>query len=254
MSLLRTLVSRKWIFTTVLVIAAVLVMARLGIWQLNRLDSRRAFNARVLEQQEANPIVLNPETISDDLYAMEYRSVLVQGSFIPEQEILLRNQAYSGQIGYQLFSPLLIAGTDQAILVQRGWIPEESATAADRSAYFDPGQVTVEGILRRPETDFGLRLIADPTLAPGEGRLEIWNNLDFERLSQQFDGSLVNMYIQVLSHEGGEGYPRPLPFQLELTEGSHLGYAVQWFLFAIILLVGFPIFVIRQNAVEERAK
>ena len=44
--MLRRMFSRKWLLTTILVIAAMAVMARLGIWQLDRLHQRRAFNAR----------------------------------------------------------------------------------------------------------------------------------------------------------------------------------------------------------------
>ena len=123
--------SRRWLLATALVLLAAAVMVRLGIWQLDRLEQRRAFNARVSEQQEAQPLVLDADTIHLDLYSMEYRQVSVSGEYLPEDEIVLRNQVWNtefgGQLGVKLFTPLLIEGTDEAILVERGWIPEENA-------------------------------------------------------------------------------------------------------------------------------
>ena len=54
--MLRRMFSRKWLLTTILVIAAMAVMARLGIWQLDRLHQRRAFNARVSAQIDRPPL------------------------------------------------------------------------------------------------------------------------------------------------------------------------------------------------------
>jgi len=35
---------------------------------------------------------------------------------------------------------------------------------------------------------------------------------------------------------------------LELTEGPHMGYAIQWFTFAVLLLGGYPVFVNREES------
>ena len=86
--------SVRWILTTLLAIAGVAVLARLGIWQLDRLAERRIFNERVLSQLHASPLDLNQaENQAADLYNMEYRSVSVSGEYDFSQEVLLRNQA-----------------------------------------------------------------------------------------------------------------------------------------------------------------
>lgn len=251
MALLKALFSRQWFLATVLVIAAAAVMARLGYWQLERLSARQAFNASVQEQQDAPVLLLDADSDFSQLAAMEYRRVRVEGNFIPQDEILLRNQNFGGQIGFQLFTPLRIEGSNHMILVQRGWIPEEKAAYAERHIYHVEAAQSIEGILRSPETDFGLRLIPDPTLAPRETQLDVWNNLDFERLSAQTQGPLLDMYLQVLPRGDEDEFPRPLPLQLDLTEGPHLGYAGQWFLFALVLLVGYPIYLKRQLKAAE---
>lgn len=241
------LFSRRWLLATLLVIAAVALMIRLGIWQLDRLEARRAFNARVLEQQTEVTLNLDSETIDLDLYSMEYRQVNVRGQYIPEEAIVLRNQNWQGELGVQLFTPLQIEGTQQVILVQRGWIPAEQADRQNRASYAQEGTVSVSGVLRRAETDFGLQLRPDPTLSAGETRLDAWNNLALDRLAAQIELPLLPVYLQRQADGQEDTPPYSQPLVLELSEGSHLGYAAQWFLFAATLGLGYPFFVRQQE-------
>lgn len=251
--MLPGLFSRRWLLATVLVLAAAAVLARLGFWQLDRLEWRRSLNARVMEQQAADLLALSAESLESDLYSMEYRRVTVTGVYLPEDEIVLRNQVWQGefgtQMGVKLFTPLLIAGTDSAILVERGWIPDTE----DRAAYLEEGPVTVSGQLRRAETDFALNasLHPDPTLAPDQERLDVWNNLDLVRLASQMQTDLLPVYLQIVPTAQQIEPPFALPPELDLSEGPHLGYAFQWFAFAALLLIGYPIYVQRQEAKQH---
>ena len=65
--ILKSMVSRRWIIATILVIAAMGVMIRLGIWQLDRLDGRRAFNARVLAQTSQPILFLDGKPVEGDM-------------------------------------------------------------------------------------------------------------------------------------------------------------------------------------------
>lgn len=243
--------SRRWLLATALVLAAAAVMARLGVWQLDRLEWRRSLNERITTQQMADALTLDETAINLDLYSMEYRRVTVTGTYLPNDEIVLRNQVWSGEFGSQhgvkLFTPMLIANTQSAILIERGWIPQEDA--ADRSSYFEEGVVSVSGQLRRAETDFNLSqsLHPDPTLSPGEARLDAWNSLDLERLSAQVDVELLPVYIQRIPSGAQAGPPFATTPELDLSEGSHFGYALQWFAFALVLLVGYPVYVFRRE-------
>lgn len=250
--MITQLFTRRWLLATVLVLAAAGVCVRLGTWQLDRLAGRRAFNARVVAQQEADPLTLDAAALGLDLYSMEYRRILVTGSYLPEDEIVLRNQIwlteFGTELGVKLFTPLLIDGTHKAILVERGWIPE--ANAKDRATYVEDNPVRVSGQLRRAETDFSLgrTLRPDPTLAADQARLDVWNNLDLERLGQQMDVELLPVYVQRLPEGAQTEPPYALPPELDLSEGSHLGYAFQWFSFAALLILGYPFYAARQEA------
>ncbi|MCW5877077.1 MAG: SURF1 family protein [Anaerolineales bacterium] len=254
--MLARLFTRRWLLASALVLLGAAVLVRLGFWQLDRLEWRRSLNARVVEQQSAAPLQLDPAALDLDLYSMEYRRAIVRGQYLPQHEIVLRNQIWPGdagnQLGVDLYTPLLIEGSDLAILVERGWIPQEHAQA--RGAYLEDGTVSVTGQLRRAETDFGFgrALQPDPTLAPGEDRLEVWNNLDLERLAEQMDVELLPVYLQRIPEGPQSAPPYAAVRPMDLSEGSHFGYAMQWFIFAGLLLAGYPFFVRRQEAKQNK--
>lgn len=245
----RAFFTPRWIITTLLVVAAVAVMVRLGFWQLDRLEERRAFNARVEAQIDAPPLDLNQGTGGADSYEMEYRAVQVTGTYDPANEILWRNQVYDNQPGYHLLTPLRIEGTGEMVLVDRGFIPTADGAPEQRAKYAQAGLVTVRGILRRSNLPrfFGAK---DPTLTPGQARLEIWNYPDLERIEQQLGAPLLPVYIQQAPEEGETGASAAAPVAgtdlPELSEGPHMGYALQWFAFAALLGIGYPFFVRKQ--------
>ena len=244
----RALLTPRWIITTLLVIAAVAVMARLGFWQLERLEERRAFNARVLAQINAPELSLNGalqygEVTGDQLLTMEYRPVVVTGTYDPTHEILLRNQVRDNLPGYHLITPLSIEGSETVVLVDRGFIPMQDADPAARAKYAREGVVTVRGRISQPHVPriFG---VPDPTLVPGQERLDTWNAVNLDRIQAQLPYSTLPVIIQAGPDEGDlveSNFVEP-----DITEGSHLGYAAQWFTFAGLLAVGYPFFVRKQ--------
>jgi surfeit locus 1 family protein len=101
--------------------------------------------------------------------------------------------------------------------------------------------------LRRSQSkpDFGKR--SDPTPAPGQ-RLEAWNFANVEGISQQAPYELLPVYIQEAPDPSWTGLPYRTQPVLNLSEGSHMGYAIQWFAFAGILAFGYPFFIRREEA------
>jgi surfeit locus 1 family protein len=247
MDLLRGVVSRRWLLTTLLVIVAAGVMARLGIWQLDRLEKRRAFNARVLAQIDQPPLELKGEALKDDLYNMEYRQILLRGEYNHSQEVALRSQYWQNQWGVHLVTPLHIEGSDLTVLVDRGWIPAEDFESGDWSRFAEPGTVIVRGVIRRPQVkaDYGSR--SDPTPAPGQAPLRAWNFVNISAISQQATTPLLPVYIQQSPDPAWSGLPYRSQPDLELSEGPHMGYAIQWFGFAALLVFGYPFFIRRQE-------
>ncbi len=243
----KRLLTWRWIFTTLLVVAGVALCIRLGFWQLDRLAWRKAFNQRVEAQIQAAPLDLNQNLDPAGLFDMEYRSVLVVGRYDFSQEVLLRNQIYDNRLGYHVFTPLLIDGSDQAILVERGWIPFEEADLPTRNKFAEPGRVTVIGRLRRPlEQPEVVGGATNPTLAPGQSRIDAWSYISINQIQPQTSLKLVSVYLQQAPDPSLPPLPQRELNLPELSEGSHLGYAFQWFTFATLLGVGYPFFVRKQ--------
>ena len=240
--------SRRWMLSTLLVLVAAAVMARLGIWQLDRLEQRRAFNARVQAQISQPVLELTAGALGLDLEGMEYRPVHLHGEYDFSHQVALRNQAWGNQPGVSLLTPLRIEGTDTYVLIERGWVPGLESTPLDWQQYDEAGTVDIQGVIRLSQSkpDFGRR--ADPAPAPGQEPLRLWHFANVERIAGQVPYQLLPVYVQQAPDPALTGLPyRSLP-ELELTEGPHMGYALQWFSFAALLLIGYPFFVSKREA------
>jgi len=251
------IISFKWIVTTLLVLVATYIMIRLGFWQLDRLDKRREFNSRVTAQINQQPLLLNEVIVQGDsnalenLVGMEYRKIKVTGKYDFDFEVALRNQAFENQYGVHLLTPLKIEGTNQWIIIDRGWIPGSDFDAGKVdgkwSQFQENGTVTVDGIIRNSQEkpDFGN--ISDPEPIPGAERVFAWNLANLDMMQKQLPFSVLPVYIQQSPLSTWTGFPKRSEPDLELTEGPHLGYAIQWFTFATILFLGYPVFVYREE-------
>lgn len=241
----------RWIMTTLLVLAAMAVFVRLGFWQLDRLAQRRASNARISAQLAQPVLNLNKEIPpSAFLEHMQYRSAVVTGVYDYSGEVVLRNRVWQNQLGVHILTPLKIQGSSQTILVDRGWIPFEQADPAQRAKYEQDGLVEVSGMLRGSESK-PTYVAASPTLAPGQTHQDAWNYLDLPAIIRQTSEPMLPVYLQEAPDTSANRLPyRSLP-SIDLTEGPHLGYAIQWFAFALILGAGYPFFVRRQLAARN---
>jgi len=247
MFLLR-IFQRKWLIPTLLVFAGTALCVRLGIWQLDRLEQRRAFNARFESARAQTALDLNqeePKNITD----MEWRPVSVIGEYDFANQVAVRNQYYGSQYGYHLLTPLRFDET--AIFVDRGWIPAEgNAASSDWRKYDESGIVNISGQIRLGQTKPPIGGVADP-LPENGARLEIWNNADISRLASQMPYPILPIYIQPDVDANDTDPPIPFQPEVELTEGPHFGYALQWFTFAILLFVGYPFFLQKQETAPK---
>lgn len=223
-----------------LVLAAIIVLINFGLWQLRRLEQRRALNREIIAGLNQPAITLTGQDIDPE--ALHRRRVVATGQFENEDSLLLRGRSFQGQPGVELVVPLRLTNSNRAVLVNRGWIPLELSTPAARREFDVSGEITVEGIAyhtqERPNTWLAP---TDPTPPPGN-RLDEWFRVDIERIGQQVDYPLLPVFIE---QSPGPAEAGTLPLReenIDLSEGPHLGYAVQWFSFAVILGVIYSAF------------
>jgi surfeit locus 1 family protein len=129
------------------------------------------------------------------------------------------------------------------VLVDRGWLPLNAAAPEERSLFNGPGPVTVEGIAYQTQTRPGALTPLDKVQA-GESRLDAWFRVDIDMIQQQIPYALLPVFVAQTNTLAAAPTDLPRPVgQVQLDEGPHLSYAVQWFSFALALVVIYGFFI-----------
>jgi surfeit locus 1 family protein len=228
----------RWLPLTILVMLLVALFLRLGTWQLARRAERLASNAEILARTELPALTVTGELLDPE--EANLRRATARGVFDYSQETVLRNRTWNGYPGVHLLVPLQLVGSDTAILVDRGWIPYESAAPESRKEFQNAqGEVEVRGILRQSQERRGPVSPEDP-MPSSEQRVDAWHRVDLPKIRQQLRYPLQTLYLEedVAPGETARVFPKPLP-EINLDEGSHLFYAIQWFAFAAIAAGGY---------------
>ncbi len=242
MEILR-IFSKKWIVPTILVVLGMILLGRLGIWQLDRLQQKQAFNALMHERWIQEPLNLNSTSLPADLDELQYRRVEARGTFDYENQIFLKNQNYYDAPGAVLVTPLVLED-NRAVLVGRGWVSLEMLAPEALKNLEEPPGMPVIGLVQKPDV-----VDAADGVPPGRAAepQQEWFRIDLPALEAQMPYELETAVISQLPEEGRtiNQYPireEPTP----LDEGNHLSYAIQWFTFALILGFGY-IMLVRQQ-------
>ena len=241
--MLRALRQPKWMVATVVVLALAAVFVRLGIWQLERLEERRAVNQIGEQRMSEDPVRLSRvlEEAEGDPESLQYRRVYVTGMFDPSEEVLIRSQVELGQAGFHVITPL-VEDDGWTVLVNRGWVPLSMDTppVGPRPP---SGRQVVEGWVQLSQTrpPFG------PEDRPGEE--QVFNRVDIGRIAEQMPHDVASVYVVAMGEESEE-LPIPVDPPDFTNEGPHLAYAIQWFGFAAVGLVGFY-FLVRRKGVSR---
>jgi cytochrome oxidase assembly protein ShyY1 len=231
----------KWIGFTLGIVLLIVVMINLGFWQLRRLDQRRETNAAVEARYDLAPqpldSVLTPGTDPDDV---QWRPVIAVGTYRPDGTVHIVNRSQNGFAGDNIVVPLDL-GDGRVLLVNRGFLPLGEDVPPPPS-----GEVAVTGRLRPSQTRHFAQL-SDPST----GTLTEAQRLDIARLQQQVDGELVDMYVDAVTSSPADSPALEPVIKPDLSEGPHLSYAVQWFIFSVCAAVGW-VLAIRHSAAKRR--
>jgi surfeit locus 1 family protein len=251
------LLKPRWIGFLIVGLILAILFTSLGFWQLSRLEQRRANNAlltsRLAEQpQPLLDLIKNYRTDVSifDASSIAYRPTTVTGHYDTTHEVLLRTtDNYQGQPGFYILTPLVLEN-NQAVLVMRGWVPFELNTPPVKEATPPEENITVEGMVYL-ETKRPTGFLSSLTPKDPPGKLSITAYTDTTRLAEQMPYDLLSLYVRLENQTPPQADTLPLkPEGLELSQGSHLGYAIQWFAFTAIGITGY-ILLIRRTAIEE---
>ena len=243
-----TLKQPRWILAIIVGVLLAAVFVRLGIWQLDRLEERRARNALTQERITAEPAAFDSliATHGLDPEELNLRLAVVSGVYRPDLEFISVGRTVGDATGTLVATPLeLDDGT--LLVVVRGIVPAGTDGPPVVGYETPQGQVTVVGTLEDGEEP--LR-IGEPD--PEDGVLTSLSRVDLAFVDTWIDGTVLPVLLTLVDQDPANraGDPIPIPPD-ELTEGSHLGYAIQWFGFALVVIVGVGILVWRSGSKEK---
>lgn len=240
----RFLWKPKWILSHLLILGLIVAMINLMFWQLRRLDEKQTLNELITARADIAPAeladVLREERVvtTADGDRVEFRATVVEGEYLSDEEFTVPSKTLNGAPGRLVVTPLRWAADQPPLLVMRGFIPQ---SVDDDEAPIDTveppeGTVSLRGWLRVTQEPEGIQ----STTADLGG--DSFARVDIGRIESARGEEFVPVYLQLgaQSPQSASGllsyYPLP-----ERSEGPHFSYAVQWGVFTLIALLGYPL-------------
>ncbi|AKJ14006.1 membrane protein [Streptomyces incarnatus] len=246
----RFLLSRQWVILTIVALALIPTMIRLGFWQQHRYQERTARNNLVSSALHAKPVPV--ERLTSPGHAVtrteRYRTVTATGTFDTAREVVVRRRTNSdGEVGFHVLTPFVL-NDGRVLLVNRGWIPANGAQTAFPKIPAPPsGRTTVTGRLMADETTAasGIKNVKG---LPDRQIMLINSTEEAHRLGARVLGGYVEQTAPT---------PKDGPEQISDpgSEDAPLNYAymIQWWLFAAGVPVGWWFLVRREIRDREEA-
>jgi cytochrome oxidase assembly protein ShyY1 len=231
--------SRRWFGYLALTVAFAIGCALLGNWQFSRNEERAAAIERVERNYDRSPVELTDELPSLAAFerGQEWTPVAVTGTYLVEEQLLVRNRPLSGTPGFEVLTPLLLEnGT--VFVVDRGWLPTGSEQDLPDLVPRPPaGTVTVVAHLKPGEPTIPGRSAPDGQIA----------TVQLDDIAQRLDRPVYTGAYGLLASENPApaGAPRAAE-RPEADPGPHLSYAFQWVLFALLAFVAL-VWAVRQE-------
>lgn len=230
---------RPKLWALLVTIVFVVVFILLGNWQLSRADEKDAKQSQ-LEELAKQPTVKLPTSVVK-LEDFLYREVEVQGEYVSEHTVYLDNRTHKGVAGYHIITPIRISNSAMHVMVNRGWI----ATGPSRDILppipETKGQVNVIGVVVPPtQRTFEL---SDQVITGA-----VWSTLYLDRYQEQTGLTLQPILIQQLD-EIDDGLVRDW-VRLDTGSSKNLGYAFQWYSFAVLTVIIFLVLNVKRNRTE----
>ena len=201
------------------------LLIRLSYWQVERAEEKKALSEEWKMQQEASAERFFPENEYTD-----YQRVTLRGQFLTEKYWLKENQIFQGQIGYRVIMPFQLED-GLLVVVDRGWVKGAPRRDYVPQIQTPPGNVALSGTLMLP-SDSSL-------IQETEDRVNTWPHKILEvDLAAMTGQSGMSFYQKILRIDADDPaalvvYWRPI----NSSPAKHYGYAVQWGLMAIALVI-----------------
>jgi surfeit locus 1 family protein len=218
-------------------LAAIALALALGNWQSRRAEEKLALGRDLDAAAQRAPVHLPSGPI--DAHDYEFARVVARGEYSARHTILLDNKVLRGTPGYQVLTPLKIAGGDMHVLVNRGWVAAGARRDSLPPIHTPAGTETVEGIAVMPG---GRALELGAKTEEGI----VWQNLMLARYASWSGLKLQPVVLQQTS-EAADGLARVWA-RPDTGADKHRGYAFQWYMLAATILIVYVVLSFRRPA------
>nr|WP_315464780.1 SURF1 family protein [uncultured Rhodoferax sp.] len=227
----------RWLLIALTACLATALTVSLGFWQLRRAAQKEALASQI-QKAETRPSLSGAALTSHSaVEPLLHQPVLLRGQWVPERTVYLDNRQMQAKVGFYVLTPLRLQGSDQVLMVQRGWIPR-NFVARERL----PDVQTAHGIV---EISGRIALPPSKLYEPGAASLgPIRQNLDLQLFRLETGLALRTDLSIVQTGTASEGLLREWP-AIHLGVDKHYGYALQWFALAALILGLFAWFQLR---------
>jgi cytochrome oxidase assembly protein ShyY1 len=227
----RFALTARWAGYLALVVVFAIVSCSLGVWQFQRRAEAHAEVVRIETNYDAAPSPLAAVLPELDSFrqSQKWTQVSVTGSYLVDEQLLVRTRPLSGNPGFDVLTPLQLPN-GSVFVVDRGWVPVGNAQdAPDHVPAAPSGEVTVIARLKAGEPALDGR-----SAPPGQIATIELNTIAAQLGTPTYTGAYGLMASEnPAPAERPAALPKP-----PLDEGPHLSYAFQWFVFALLAFVG----------------
>jgi surfeit locus 1 family protein len=148
-----------------------------------------------------------------------YRRVRVAGRWQPQAQIFIDNRIHQGQAGFEVITPLEIAGSDRVVLVDRGWIARSRDYPAPPAVATPQGDAEVSGVAVLPPRRY-LELSQETVSG------NVWQNLSLDRYAERMRMKLLPVVVRAEPPSNGLALAAERP---DFGIARHREYALTWF-------------------------
>jgi surfeit locus 1 family protein len=223
-------------FGFVITLISMTLFVKFGLWQYGKAQTKLLIRT-ANEAASRSSVISFPKNIrmldKDLTEYWQYKKVIVSGSYDAKYEILLDNQTEAMQVGYHVLTPFKIADSDEYVLVNRGWIPANAVHADTPVVNTSSNKIEITGQIWVPSKK--IFTLENKEVLSQEDFSRVWQHLDFDRYQNKVPMKVSALLIKLDPESTGEGFVRNWQVPIDRIS-THIGYAYQWFGFAVATL------------------
>lgn len=209
---------------------SLIVLTRLGFWQLDRSEQKRQMQTELNQRKSAIPKPVESLAMQNQ-QSLNHQRVQLTGSYLNDKSIYISNKPYQGRPGYEVITPFKLNSSNQIILVSRGWVALQYQQDQLPAIDLISGEQNLLGAIHLPSAkSFFLAQKAQG----GDWPIRL-HHFDIKTITELLQ-TPVTPYVVRLEPDN-PGILQPFWPATNFNSSQSTAYAIQWFMMALALLV-----------------